>query len=133
MPNADAERRRVSFRCHWCDDHGPQVIVHLCGGYNYAWACFPDLAPGRRIKIHEPNLPRVARPARARRITKFAITSSSSPASAIFLAASVQYCMLLALLRCPADNLIITSSSVRRNFFQGMWQKSRERAEIIAE
>src|SRR5580700_6846051 len=91
MRNTDTKRRRATLGGHRRDDHGMQMIVHFGRGHHDTRTRLPDFAPYGGIEIHEPNLPthhQVSSASAA--LPNSPITSASSPASAIFLAASAQ-------------------------------------------
>ena len=91
MSDADPKRRLVTRRCHGCDEYRTQMIVHFGRGHYQTRARLPDFTPDGRIKIHEPNLSaRHQTNSESSALLNSPITSSSSPASAILLAASAQ-------------------------------------------
>src|ERR1022692_980490 len=91
MSDADTKRRLVTRRCHGCDEYRTQMIVHFGRGHYQTRARLPDFTPDGRIKIHEPNLSaRHQTNSESSALLNSPITSSSSPASAILLAASAQ-------------------------------------------
>src|SRR6478672_1898056 len=91
MRNTDAKRRWVALGGHRRNDDGTQMIVHFAGGHQDARTHFPDLAPDGRIEVNKPNLPAPYQAcSESASLPNSPITSASSPASAIFLAASAQ-------------------------------------------
>src|SRR6266568_6697131 len=91
MCNADAKWCGATPGCHWRDDHGTQVIVHFGGGHHNARPRLPDLASDGGFEIHKPNLPPDHQiNSLSTSLPNSPSTSVSSPASAIFLAASDQ-------------------------------------------
>src|SRR5450759_2324001 len=78
-------------RSHGCDEYGAQMIVHFGRGHHHTRARLPDFTPDSRIKIDEPNLSsRHQTNSGSSALPNSPITSSSSPAAAILLAASAQ-------------------------------------------
>jgi hypothetical protein len=67
------------------------MIVHFGRGHYHTRTRLPDFTPDGRIKIHEPNLStRHQTSSESPAFPNSPITSSSSPASAILLAAAAQ-------------------------------------------
>src|SRR5712691_2878757 len=91
MRNNDTKRCGAALGGHRRNDEGTQMIVHFPGGHHDARTHLPDFAPDGGIKIYQPNLstPHQASSVSAA-LPNSPITSASSPASAIFLAASAQ-------------------------------------------
>jgi hypothetical protein len=91
MSDADPKRRLATRRSDGCDQYGAQMIVHFGRGHYHTRARLPDFTPDGRIKIHEPNLStRHQTNSESSALPNSPITSSSSPAPAILLAASAQ-------------------------------------------
>src|ERR1035438_3284175 len=91
MIDTDPKRRLATRRGHGGDEYCAQMIVHFRRGHHDARACLPDFAPDGGIKIHQPNLStRHQSNSESSALPNSPITSSSSPASAILLAASAQ-------------------------------------------
>jgi hypothetical protein len=90
MRYTDPKRSGATPSCHWRDNHGAQMIVHFGRGHHHA-RTLPDFAADRGIEIHKPDFPphhQISSVSAA--FPNSPITSASSPASAIFLAASAQ-------------------------------------------
>src|ERR1017187_1602782 len=91
MIDADPKRRLATRRGHGGDEYCAQMIVQFGRGHHDARARLPDFAPDGGIKIHQPNLStRHQTNSESAAFPNSPITSSSSPASAILLAASAQ-------------------------------------------
>src|SRR5437763_10352681 len=91
MSDADPKRSLAARRSHGCDDYSAQVVVHFSWGHHHTRARLPDFTPHSRVKIDQPNLStRHQINSASSVLPNSPITSSSSPASAILLAASAQ-------------------------------------------
>jgi len=91
MRNDDTKRSRTTTSGHRCDDHRAQMIMHLSGRNDNARAGLSDFAPHGGIKIHQPNLTAIYHESSSSPVLPNSPnTSTSSPTSAIFLAASAQ-------------------------------------------
>ncbi|SPF55838.1 hypothetical protein SBA4_7470005 [Candidatus Sulfopaludibacter sp. SbA4] len=91
MSDADPKGCLAARRSHGCHDYCAQIIVHFGRRHYHTQASLPDFTPDSRIKIHEPNLSaRHQTNSESSALPNSPITSSSSPASAILLAASAQ-------------------------------------------
>src|ERR1019366_8509527 len=76
---------------HWRDDRRAQISVHFGRGDYDARTRLPDFATDGGIKIHKPDFPTHHQTSSlSAALPNSPITSASSPASAIFLAASAQ-------------------------------------------
>src|SRR4051812_26997189 len=91
MIYSDTKRSLPARRRHRGDEYRAQMIVHFGRGYHNAWACLPDFATDGGIEIHQPNLStRHQTSSESSALPNSPITSSSSPLSAILLAAAAQ-------------------------------------------
>src|ERR1017187_6011426 len=91
MNDADPKRCLATRRSHGCDKYCAQMIVHFGRGHYHTRARLPDFTPDSGLEIHEPNLStRHQTNSESSALPNSPITSSSSPATAILLAASAQ-------------------------------------------
>src|SRR5450759_3800645 len=91
MSDADPKRRLATRRSHGRDEYCAQMIVHFGRRHHHTRARLPDFTPHSRIEINQPNLPtRHQTNSESSALPNSPITSSSSPALAILLAASAQ-------------------------------------------
>src|ERR1700733_245827 len=91
MRYRDTKRSRTTLGGHRHHHHSTQVIVHFGGRHPNTRPRFPDFAPDSRVKIYEPNLPTPHQvSSTSPSLLNSPIASVSSPAAAIFLAASAQ-------------------------------------------